>query len=183
MRLGPAKALCMVGVPRRSESNSMRRWLWVLLFVAVFMFSQLWFLLVMQGSWILVGVVLLGIVGGGVAMVTTGRGRSRATERLVMTWGGIGRKEWGKSAAPSELMDWPEQIDVRVESIGAVWQRIKVFSIETNGARKKFFDCGFRCEREQLGWVKAAIEALHRGEDAPDPEPVMDVSQSSIPWD
>lgn len=165
---GRSAVLWIAGVPRRSETRLWRRAAWAVVIVIVFVMTQLWPFFFLTGEGIVAGIVLLGTIVAGVALARTGRARKHTVERIVFSKGGISRAEWRRPGAPTEVMLWPREMYVRVVPVGTVWQKLIVEDHEAG--RKRYFECGFRCERERLAWVQRTILALARGEEAPSEE-------------
>ncbi len=177
LAIGPERVLCCAGVPRSVETRVWRRVAWGFIFISGFLFLQLWGLMIMFLGGLFTLAAFTLVLVATVAMFATGRRKSRTTERLVFSWGGIGRSSWGVRDAESEIMEWPASVSVRVTPVGMVWQKLRIDEIDGGRRKSRFFECGFRCERERGPWVEATIRALSRGEAVPPEEPVGGVPE------
>jgi hypothetical protein len=167
LAIGPEFVLCCVGVPRRVESRIWRRVAWGFIIVFGALFSQLWLLMLLKFGVLVPLTALTMLIVAAVAMFMTGRRSTRTTERLVFCWAGIGRASWGRRDSSVEVMEWPQAVSVEVQTVGAVWQRLRIFETREGGGRGRFFECGFRCEKRRGPWVEDSILALSRGEAMP----------------
>lgn len=173
--LGPEQVLCLVGVPKRLESNPWRRLLWGIIIGVGIILWQGWVFIAMAGGLLVMLGLMVCVVLAVIAMVLTGRGGRQATERITCSWAGVGRGDWDRGErterafAPVELLPWPEAVVVRVDPVGAVWQKLEIRELGGDAGRRDrlFFACGFRCERERGPWVRAVIEAMQAGEPVP----------------
>lgn len=164
LRIGPVSTIGLVGVPRRTERHLWRRLVWGVLIVFGIGFSQTWAMFAFSGHFGTVVILFVVLLAACILMWRTGVTRSRAVERVLFTWGGIARSEWRRRDAPTELMEWPEQMYVRTRSVGTVWQKLTIEDHGQGVRERNYFECGFRCRREDLEWVKDCILAVSRGE-------------------
>lgn len=165
--LGPARVLCLVGVPRRTESKLWRRVAWIAVCGLGFVFINVWPIIAMMLGALITLLCFSVLLLGAIYLIATSRARSTTTEQITFSWSGIGRRAWGRADAPSELMDWPEEMYVRTQSISTLWQKVTVENHTAGSLDKRYFEFGFRCRRENLRWVQTAILALSRGEEIP----------------
>lgn len=161
---GPLAPLCVAGVPAQVETVRWRRYVWIVLCIAAAVLSVSWAMIAMATGFAFVGIVCGALVTSMGAMAVTSGRSTRTTEQITVAWAGISRRPWGRPHSPSILMEWPDAIGVTVTSVGAVWQKLRLTSIDPDGTESTFFACGFRCERERGPWVTETILAIHRRE-------------------
>ncbi|MCA9279550.1 MAG: hypothetical protein H6815_01030 [Phycisphaeraceae bacterium] len=173
---GPESHMRIVGIPQRSETVLWRRIVWGILIIVGAVLSQTWMYFFASSAMKIVGIVFLVLLAATTGMLLTSRQKSKPTEKITFAWAGIGRREWGRQGAKTELMEWPQEVAVQIITVSTVWQRLIIKTIEMDGESSVFFACGFKCRKEHIPWVQSTIEALQRGE--PVPVGPIDITQT-----
>ena len=168
---GEPGAIFIAAVPKIEEANPWRRTAFIVLAVGVMLLSQFFVLLGMVVGFAIMLVLLAGALLGVGAMIVTSRAKKRSIERIAFTHAGLGRAAWGREFGET-FTPWRGDEVLESKHIGSVWQRLTIKAPKPGGLFDTIFECGFRCQREELDWICYAIQAMAHGEPIPDrPEP------------
>jgi hypothetical protein len=165
---GEPGAVLIAGVPSVEDANPWRRLAFVVLVIAVFVFTQGLTILgnmigFMAMAWIFV-VIVVSII----AVIVTSPTKKRSVERVAFTRAGFGRAAWG-GQYDGRFILWTGRESVKTKQIGSVWQKLTVFTVNDQNKTKRIFETGFRCRREEIDWIGAAIEAMSKCQAVPAP--------------
>ncbi|HED54247.1 MAG TPA: hypothetical protein ENJ00_08605 [Phycisphaerales bacterium] len=165
---GEPGAVYIAGVPKFEDPNPWRRAAFIILAVAATLLSQFFFLIGVLVGFLISLLVLAGVLIAVFAFVVTSRSKKRSIERITFTRAGIGRAAWGREFG-DVFIPWRGDEVVEPKSVGTVWQHLTIKTPKVGGLFHSIFECGFRCRREELIWIRHAIQSMAHDEPLPEP--------------
>ena len=178
---GGISSIRIAGVAKRGPGPKWRKPVWVVLFIATFLWVQGIGVMWMTGMLWLSLLLFAAIVAGMVAMGVTAKQGSVGSEYFSITEAGFGRIPTGEKARLTEFVPWGEGTPaVRIERVGKYWAKIHLVRKTTDAKPEVLLDAGFRCPAEDLLVVEQLIVRLMNGEGLEDRDSVSGYDTSVL---
>lgn len=162
----PAEHILVIhGTAKSQESAAWRRVVWILLITSWLFVPQLLVILAFRRP-VIALVIALTMTTAVVAMILTGRGRSRGTERFILSPAGLGRAPAGSSNR-AEFSPWDGPIRTELKRVGSMWSKLKIVGLR-DGRHTVHLDAGIRCRDQDRELVEQTLAHI-RAANAPQP--------------
>lgn len=171
--------LVLHGVARSQESAVWRRIVWIFLIIAWLFVPQFLIILIARRP-VFALVLALAMIAGVLAMVLTGRSRSRGTERFILSPAGLGRAPVGSSNR-AEFAAWDGPIRTELKRVGTMWSKLRIVGLR-DGRHTVHLDAGIRCRDQDRELVEHTLAHI-RAANAPQPAPAPPTQAAGTPHD